>query len=222
MLKNSSKMSNKIFSSSHWTKKSNKSSQFSTLTMNHLSKWFNRFLFLNRLVDQCVVPLLRSLYIFFLPLVHSPPPPFLSSVKIKYSSWTDLFSFLIHLIFTLMYSDSAGFISHYSKWIVVKLGGEEKAHPEAEKPWQQTVFLRGLMWGSDEYDGLPVINQTAACLSMGWPPRQTPGPPPPPGGALGGGSADTAEHPLFSFLSLSRSPSTLLLLTAITPVLQSL
>lgn len=40
------------------------------------------------------------------------------------------------------------------------------------------------MWGSDEYDGFPVINQTVACLSLGWPPVQNTSAP--PGGALEG------------------------------------
>lgn len=72
------------------------------------------------------------------------------------------------------------------------------------------------MWGSDEYDGFTVINQTAACLSLGWPPVQnTPAP-------LGGASEGAQQRPQSSFfpLILSPSPSTLHL-TAITPILQS-
>lgn len=56
------------------------------------------------------------------------------------------------------------------------------------------------MWGSDEYGGFPVINQTATCLSPGWPPVQN-------ASALpGGASAETAETPFFLFLSPSPPP----------------
>lgn len=103
------------------------------------------------------------------------------------------------------------YLPHYIFWLCFphkslfwNLGGKKK-HIEKQKShqsWQQTVFLSGLMWGSDEYDGFPVINQTAACLSLGWPPVQNASAPP------GGASAETAEPPLFS-LFLSPSPSSL-------------
>lgn len=63
------------------------------------------------------------------------------------------------------------------------------------------LFLLWRMWGSDEYDGFPVINQNSACLSLGWPSSDTPGLPP------------EGPLPISPFLHI---------LTAFTPILQSL
>lgn len=74
-----------------------------------------------------------------------------------------------------MYSNSACLLSHYSKYIDGKQEGEKQQHIQRQKShrsWQRAAFLSGLMWGRDEYDSFPVINQTAACLSLGWPPIQ--------------------------------------------------
>ena len=80
-------------------------------------------------------------------------------------------------MFSSVYSLPACLISHYSKLIAGKLEVGGGGGPQS---WQKTEFLSALMWGSDVYDGFPVINQTAACLSLGWPPVQ--GTPASPGG----------------------------------------
>ena len=106
-----------------------------------------------------------------------------------------------------MYSNSACLISHYSKLIAVKLEGK-KSHIQRQKShqsWQQTAFLSGLMWGSDEYDGFPVINQTAACLTLGWPHVQNT--PAPPGGASVGAQQGPQSPPFFPLpISVSFHP----------------
>lgn len=59
------------------------------------------------------------------------------------------------------------------------------------------------MWGCDEYSSFPVINQTDACLSQGWPPQtKDPGP---PWRGLVGGSAQTSESASLPSFSLSHS-----------------
>ena len=92
-------------------------------------------------------------------------------------------------MFPSVYSLPACLISHYSKLIAGKLEGGGKKKPvsrggKVTSLGRKTEFLSALMWGSDVYDGFPVINQTAACLSLGWPPVQ--GTPAPPGGASEG------------------------------------
>lgn len=114
-------------------------------------------------------------------------------------------------------------ISHYSKLIAGKLGGKKKRKKKkhiwrqrSQQSWQQTAFLSRPMWGSDEYDGFPVINQTTACLSLGWPPvKDTLAP---PAGVSEGPQQILPKPPFFppsSFLPLLLPPPPLL--TAITP-----